>query len=43
MLKIYYDMLYLSACGVNNVKPSEKCLDAYRTENKEKSEDETAE
>ncbi len=38
MLKIYYDMLYLSACGVNNIKPSEKCLDAYRTENKEKSE-----
>lgn len=38
MLKVYYDMIYLSACSVNNMKPSEKCLDAYRTENKEKAE-----
>ncbi len=29
MKKIYYDLLYLTACGVNQIKPSDKCLENY--------------
>ena len=31
MRKVYYDLLYLSSCGVNRIAPSEACLTAYQS------------
>lgn len=29
MKAIYYDVLYLAACGVNGITPSQKCVESY--------------
>lgn len=32
MDKVYYDMIYLISCGVNEIKPVHECIDIYRND-----------
>ena len=34
MEKVYYDLVYLAACGVNQVKPAKECLTSYERKRK---------